>query len=47
VADSGNHFVTSLQTMLMEAFDYLRESQVKRNEQKLNLISINKKIEEV
>ena len=32
--------------MLMEAFDYLRDSQVKRNESKLKLISIIKKIEE-
>lgn len=30
----------------MEAFDYLRDSQVKRNESKLKLISIIKKIEE-
>ena len=47
MADTGNHFVTSLQSMLMEAFEFLRESQVKRNESKLKLISINKKIEEV
>lgn len=45
-SDASNGFVTSLQTMLMEAFEFLRESQVKRNEQKLKLISIIKKIEE-
>lgn len=32
--------------MLTEAFEYIRETQVKRNEQKLKLIGINKKIEE-
>lgn len=47
VSDQGNTFVCSLQLMLCEAFDYLRETQVKRNEQKLKLIGIEKKIEEV
>lgn len=32
--------------MLQEAFDYLRESQIKRNESKLKLTGILKKIEE-
>lgn len=47
VADQGNHFAASLQQMLMQAFDYLRDSQIKRNESKLKLAGIKKKIQEV
>ena len=47
IEDTGNLFVESLKDMLMEAFDYIHETQKNRNDQKLKLIGIEKKIEEL